>query len=199
MDYSEEIPHNERLEFLGDAILDTIIAKQLFDDFPEYTEAKLTLYKIALVREETLALVAKEINLGEHILISKWEQRSNGREKHAILSDTLEAIIGYLFIEWWYILAQKFVLRFIYKHISEIGNLLPVKSYKARVQEHSQQLYKKLPLYTETEDKIEETGNVLQYKSILSINDKVVSEWIAISKKKAQELAAKIFWETQKK
>jgi ribonuclease-3 len=71
MDYSEEIPHNERLEFLGDAILDTIIAKQLFDDFPEYTEAKLTLYKIALVREETLALVAKEINLGEHILISK--------------------------------------------------------------------------------------------------------------------------------
>jgi ribonuclease-3 len=151
------------------------------------------------VREETLALVAKEIDLWKHILVSKGEQKSQGREKAAILSDTLEAVIGYLFIEWGYDAAQAFVLEYIYKYISDIGKLLPVKSYKARIQEHSQQLYKKLPVYTQTEHKIEETGNVLQYKSVLSINDQKVSEWIAQSKKKAQEAAAKKFWEEKEK
>jgi ribonuclease-3 len=77
--------HNERLEFLGDAILGAVIAKLLFTKHPEMEESTMTLYKIALVREETLATVCREIHLDEKIFISKGEERSKGRKKDTIL------------------------------------------------------------------------------------------------------------------
>ncbi len=199
MDFVEEIKHNERLEFLWDAVLDTIIAKELFNDFPQYTESKLTLYKISLVREETLSLVATDIGIDKYVFISKGEEKSEWRKKDAILSDTLEAIIGYLFIEWGYDLASTFVLKHIYSYINKIQDLLPVKSYKARVQEFTQQQHKALPIYQQSEHTVEKTGNVLEYKSELIINARKVAEGIAPSKKKAQELAAKAFRENKTK
>jgi ribonuclease-3 len=77
--------HNERLEFVGDGILGAVITKLLFTDFPQMEESGMTLYKIALVREETLAEVAKEISLNTHLFISKGEEKMQGREKETIL------------------------------------------------------------------------------------------------------------------
>ena len=98
-DYKDLRYHNERLEFVGDGILWAIINKQLFLHHPEMPESELTLYKIALVREEILAEVARDVDLASVLLVSKWEERSEGRKKDSILSDALEALIGFVYVE----------------------------------------------------------------------------------------------------
>ncbi len=92
-DYKDTFTHNERLEFVGDGILGAVINKLLFINHPQMPESELTLYKIALVREEILAEVAKEINLNDIVFISKGEEKMQGRQKDSILSDTLEALM----------------------------------------------------------------------------------------------------------
>ncbi|HCB51465.1 TPA: hypothetical protein DEP21_02720 [Patescibacteria group bacterium] len=92
-DYKEITDHNERLEFLGDGILGAVINKLLFVNYPEKDESELTLYKIALVREETLAVAAKQIGLNNQIFISKGEEKMDGRNKNAILADCMEALL----------------------------------------------------------------------------------------------------------
>lgn len=80
-DYKQMLDHNERLEFLWDGILSAITNKLLYINYPNYSESDLTLYKIALVREETLAEVAKEIGLDKYIFVSKWEEKMEWRKK----------------------------------------------------------------------------------------------------------------------
>lgn len=98
-DFKEITAHNERLEFVGDGILGAVIAKLLFIRNPNMNESVMTLYKIALVREETLAEVAKDIGLDQQIFISRGEEHSKGREKDTILGDSFEALLGYLYID----------------------------------------------------------------------------------------------------
>lgn len=98
-DFKEVYDHNERLEFVGDSMLGSVIAKKLFLDFSSMQESTMTLYKIALVREETLCTVAKKIGLPQQLFISKGEERNGGREKASITSDAMEALIGYLALD----------------------------------------------------------------------------------------------------
>ena len=84
-DFKEITAHNERLEFVGDGILGAVITKMLFTNFPWMEESGMTLYKIALVREETLAEAAKDIALNQHIFVSKGEEKMQGTEKETIL------------------------------------------------------------------------------------------------------------------
>jgi ribonuclease-3 len=92
-DYINIYAHNERLEFLGDGILGAIINKLLFLKHPEMPESELTLYKIALVREENLAQVARDIGLDQMIFLSKGEEKMDGRKKDVIISDCLESFL----------------------------------------------------------------------------------------------------------
>jgi ribonuclease-3 len=98
-DYKDVFTHNERLEFVGDGILGAVINKLLFINHQQMPESDLTLYKIALVREEILAEIAADIKLNEMLFISKGEEKMQGRQKNSILSDGLEALIGYLYID----------------------------------------------------------------------------------------------------
>ena len=112
-DFKVITSHNERLEFLWDSILWACVAKLLFMNHPEMAESTMTLYKIALVREETLAEAAKKIRLNEKLVISKWEEHNNWREKETILWDAFEALLWYLYIDYW---AEE-VLNFIEKYL----------------------------------------------------------------------------------
>lgn len=194
-DFKESYHHNERLEFVGDAVLGSVIAKALFLDFPQMQESTMTLYKIALVREETLAEVAKKIWLNQHIFISKGEEKNNGREKFSIISDALEALIGYLFIDLGYESAEAFVLRYVYPEIKKIAQA-PVKSYKTMAQEKIQKLYKTLPTYTDTEAEVDQKHNVLSFRSEISVEGQVLAVGFGSNKKKAQEDAAKKYYES---
>lgn len=193
-DFKELYDHNERLEFVWDAILGSIIAKKLFLTFPEMSEAQMTLYKIALVREETLSIVAKKISLNNQLFISKWEERNNWREKASITSDALESLIWYLALDIGYETAEDFVLRYIY---TEINNLsISVKSYKTTAQESIQKLYKKIPIYKDSEEEYDDKHNVVRFRSEIIVNNSVVAVGFWTNKKKAQEDAAKNYCES---
>lgn len=194
-DHKEPLPHNERLEFLGDSILGAAINTMLYNNFDD-DESALTLYKILLVKEETLALVAKDIGLDKMILLGNGEERMGGRQKAVILADALEALIGYIFLECGRDQAYRFVAQHVY---TKLENLMkhPVKSYKSMVQEMIQKATKITPEYIDTEKKKDKKWNILVYVSELVAWQQVLSvgEWP--SKKKAQEEAAKKYYESQ--
>lgn len=196
-DFIEKVHDNERLEFLGDSILGAIVCSTLYTNFPQENEDQLTLYKIALIREETLAATAKEIGLDKHIFISNGEEKTDGRNKEAILADCLEALIGYIFIDNNYRAAETFVKKYIYSKIEKIEEYIPVKSYKSRVQEMIQKQHKTLPNYVDSEHQVDQGNNVITYKTELYVEQKLVATWFWPSKKKAQEEAAKKFLEEQ--
>ena len=189
-DYKDTFTHNERLEFVGDGILGAVINKLLFINHQEMPESDLTLYKIALVREEILAEIAKDIKLNDIIFISKWEEKMQGRQKASILSDALEALMGYLYIDLWFDITEQFIKTHIYTKLEQIEKS-PVKSYKTMIQEIVQKEHKVVPEYKDIEEKVDEKGNVTEYKSEIYIVGKKISEWFGSNKKKAQEEAAK--------
>ncbi len=192
-DYKDSIHHNERLEFVGDGVLGAIINKLLFVEHPGMSESELTLYKIALVREEILAEIAKDIQLNEIVFISKGEEKMQWRQKDSIISDTLEAVIGYLYIDLWINITEAFIKKYVYSKIHQISKN-PIQSYKTMVQEIVQKLHKQVPEYNDIEHIKDEKWNVIEYKSEISIVGKKVSEWCGSNKKKAQEEAAKKYY-----
>ena len=197
-DFKEIWDHNERLEFLWDGVLGAVICKLLFKNHPELQESGMTLYKIALVKEETLAIVARNIKLDEQIRISKWEEKMQWRKKDAILSDALESLIWYIFEDLWYDEAEKFVEKYIYS-MYDVVDKNPVKSYKTMVQESIQHDTKQTPVYIDFEEVKDSKWNVTKYRSELTVSWKKVSEWFGTNKKKAQEDAAKNYYITTKK
>lgn len=194
-DFKTITSHNERLEFVGDGILWAIVAKLLFSKFPQMEESEMTLYKIALVREETLARVWKSIGLDKMIFISKGEENAQGRDKDTILWDAVEALLGYLYVDIGEVAAQQFVEKYIFSLLPLI-NKTPIKSYKTMVQEYIQKDLKITPEYQEQEFEKDQKGNILQYTSSLFIQGEKKSEGKGTNKKKAQEAAAKNFYES---
>lgn len=174
-DYKDIFTHNERLEFVGDGVLGAVINKLLFVNHQEMTESDLTLYKIALVREEILAEIAKDIKLNEMVFISKGEEKMQGRQKDSILSDALEALIGYLYIDLGIEITEKFIKKYVYSKLERIEKS-PVKSYKTMIQEIVQKQHKVVPEYKDSEHIVDEKGNVTQYKSEIYIIGKKTSE-----------------------
>ncbi len=190
-DFTQNIQFNERLEFVGDAILGGVIAKMLYINFPDYDEAKLTLYKIALVREETLAQVAKDIWLNKVIFIGHWEEKTWWREKNTILADAFEAFIGYLYIDMWEETVYRFVENVLFKPYIEKINIEELKSYKSKLQEYVQKLYKIVPEYKDFEFEKDKKGNVIVFKAEVYINWEKWWEGFGPNKKRAQEEAAR--------
>jgi len=192
-DYKKMLLHNERLEFLWDWILSAVTNKLLFIEYPEYNESDLTLYKIALVREETLAEVAKKISLDKYIFVSKGEEKMQWRKKNAILSDCLESLLWFLYLDLWVEIVEKFIKQNIFNKIKTISKE-PVKSYKTMTQEYLQKEYKELPRYIDIEYQKDEKWNTSKYLSEIYVWDQKVSEWFGPNKKKAQEDAAKNYY-----
>lgn len=192
-DYKDVFTHNERLEFVGDGILGAIINKLLFINHQQMAESDLTLYKIALVREEILAEIAKDIKLNDIVFISKWEEKMQWRQKDSILSDALEALIGYLYIDLGIDITEQFIEKYIYTKLEQIEKS-PVKSYKTMIQEIVQKEHKVVPEYKDIEEKKDDKGNVIEYKSEIYVLEKKFSEGFGSNKKKAQEEAAKNYY-----
>jgi ribonuclease-3 len=186
--------HNQRLEFLGDSVLGLIIANQLYLDHTNFDEAQLTLWKISLVREETLFDVAKEIDLDKHILIGKGEDRKWGRDNPAILWDALEALIGYIYVDLWYEIVRQFVLDHVYSKKNTI-HLVWSKGWKSLLQEKLQELYKQLPIYHDEEVSRNDKTNFVEYQSTVYLEDRKLGEGRWSNKKKAQEEAARDAYE----
>ncbi|MFH1546250.1 MAG: ribonuclease III [Patescibacteria group bacterium] len=112
--------HNERLEFLGDAVLELIVTEFLFQKFPKKPEGELTALRSALVKGETLAEVAAELNFGEHLKLSKGEARSGGAEKPYLLANVFEAVLGAVYLDGGFEKAKKIIEKFLLSKLSKI-------------------------------------------------------------------------------
>ena len=151
--------HNERLEFLGDAILGLIIGKRLFDMFPQCPEGDLTRMRSSLVRETTLAAMAREFNLGDKLRLGQGELKSGGARRDSLLADAVESIIGAMFLDTHQDYAQvnQVVLTWFASRLAEISPNINQKDAKSQLQELLQA--KHLPLPTYTVDKITGADN----------------------------------------
>ncbi len=192
-DYNGDYVFNERLEFLGDAILGSIVARRLYLLYPDRPESDLTLFKIALVRAETFALVAQEIGLDKVIFLGKGEEKNAWRQKETILCDCLEAFLWYVALDIGVDTVEKIVGKYILIKL-DWQTELSVKSYKSHFQELLQKLYKITPRYEETEGKDPQTHEVI-YTSRVYKDDVLLGEGTGSNKKKAQEQAAKCAYE----
>ncbi len=139
--------HNERLEFLGDAVLGYLIAESLFRDQPTLAEDALTLIRAALVRKETLAEVAQSIGLGEFLSLGSGERKSGGRQRESILADTLEAVIGAVNLDGGIAAADALVQRLFAERLVAAGARGAHKDPKTRLQELLQGRALALPAY----------------------------------------------------
>ena len=134
--------HNERLEFLGDAVLELIVSEYLFINNPGMDEGLMTRVRSRAVYENALYDAARQIDLGRYLLLSHGEEHTGGREKPSILSDALEAVIGAVFIDGGIEPAKRFILSFAVESVREAVKTITVKDYKTQLQEHVQQAHK---------------------------------------------------------
>ncbi len=141
------LPDNERLEFLGDAVLNLVVAEMIFQRFPGFSEGRLTEIRVSLIREETLAQLAAELQLGQYLLLSKGEENSGGRNKQSNLADTIEALIGAVFLDFDLATARDFIVPRIERCLGDLSPVQASKNYKGKLQEHSQTEFRQLPLY----------------------------------------------------
>ena len=184
----EDIAQNERMEFLGDAILEFVSTKELYQKFPNSTEGELTAYRSALVKGKNLAKVAKEIGLGQYLFLSKGEEKSGGREKDYLLANTVEALIGAIFLDLGIDVAQEFIKRFILSKMDEILEKNIYIDAKSRFQEMAQEKEEYTPYY----EVIKEEGPDHRKKFTMGvyIKGELIAEGVGTSKQKAEDDAA---------
>ena len=130
---------NERLEFLGDAFLDAIIGEALYKRLPSAEEGNLTKARASIVCERSLAEAGRRLSIGEHMLFSRGEEKSGGRNRDSILADGMEAVIGAIYLDGGYEEAQNFVLRIFQDSLQAAGEgKLSNRDYKSEIQDHLQ-------------------------------------------------------------
>lgn len=139
--------HNERLEFLGDAVLELIITEHLFNNYPDHAEGELTSFRAAIVRTNALAKFARELGYGELLEMSKGEQATGGRDKDYLLANTFEAVLGAIYLDQGYEIAKDFINRTLVPHINEIVEKRLDIDAKSRFQEIVQKIIKQTPTY----------------------------------------------------
>lgn len=139
--------HNERLEFLGDSILSLVIAEALFHRFPDVSEGDMSRMRATLVREKTLAELAREFELGEYLILGPGELKSGGFRRESILADTVEAIIGAIYLDAGMEAIRPLLLKWYAERLDAIRPGADQKDPKTRLQEFLQGRRKPLPSY----------------------------------------------------
>lgn len=183
------VPHNERLEFLGDAVLELATTETLFEQFPKEPEGKLTTLRAALVNYQMLAKLSKQISLENFLLMSRGEAKDTGRARAVILANAMEALIGAIYLDGGYGEAKKFVEKFILPETSEVLQKKLYKDPKSLLQEKSQAELKVTPTYR----LLSESGPDHQKIFVVGVylDDKKISEGKGFSKQEAEVDAAR--------
>ncbi len=188
--------HNERLEFLGDAVLELIVTEYLFNKYTESTEGELTSYRSALVNAITLSDAASKLGMNDFLLLSKGEAKDLGRARQIILANTMEAFIGAVFLDAGYESAKFFISKYIFSLIEKIVEEKSWLDAKSKFQEQSQENEAVTPLYKT----IKEEGPDHDKKFTVAVflgKDKI-AEGEGKSKQEAEQVAAQKALEVKK-
>jgi len=161
---------NERLEFLGDAVLELIIRDILLARFPAFSEGKLSNMRAAIVNEDSLSTIARSLGVGPYILLSRGEQENKGQEKKSILSNVYEAILAAVYYDGGFAAVYELVQRHVATLIDEIAPKGFYRDYKSRLQEYCQKNFCALPRYVIVTEK--GPDHIKTYESQVFINNK---------------------------
>ncbi|HOU46016.1 MAG TPA: ribonuclease III [Candidatus Pacearchaeota archaeon] len=182
--------HNERLEFLGDAVLELIVTDYLYHNYPESSEGALTSWRSALVNSTMLSQKAKELNFEEYLLLSKGESKETGKSRQLIMANTFEAFIGALYLDKGYGACREFIERHLIK--KELDSIIEKRLFldgKSYFQEKAQEIDKVTPTY----QVLEEWGpdHDKHFKVGVYLKDSLCAVGEGSSKQEAEESAAK--------
>ncbi len=180
--------HNERLEFLGDAVLELSVTDHLYREFPKSDEGDLTGYRAALVNATMLSGIAEALGMNECLLLSKGEARDTGRARGVILANTFEAVVGALFLDQGYAAADSFIKKYVLSHISEVIEKESWRDPKSAFQEYAQAEYGVTPKYKTVS--AEGPDHDKRFVVSVSVGDNVMGEGEGKSKQEAEQAAA---------
>jgi len=144
---SKGVDHNERLEFLGDSVVNFVIAEALYQQFPKATEGELSRWRASLVNRDTLADLAKEFELGRHLFLGPGELRSGGSERQSILSCAMEAIIGAVYLDGGFAIVRDKIIEWYGPLLQSLSSAASHKDPKTLLQEYLQSRRMGLPIY----------------------------------------------------
>jgi ribonuclease-3 len=192
----KKVINNERLEFLGDAVLNLIVGEFLYKKFPKSPEGVLSKLRANLVSEKGFTKLAVAINLGDYIYLSDAEERNKGRKKASILSDAFEAIMGAIYLEAGLDILKPMILKLLDENYDQINMQELFSDYKTALQEVTQAHFGSIPVY-KVESAIGPDHDKV-FELSLWINDKHYATAKGKSKKLAQQAAAKIVLEQLK-
>lgn len=184
----ESLPDNERLEFLGDAVLDLVISQYLLASLPDSPEGELTRIRADVVALPSLARLAKELRLGAGLLLGRGEERSGGRDKPSLLADALEALFGAIFTDGGFEAARTVVLP-LFVPLLQQASVDEGQDFKSRLQEVLQASQRGLPVYQLTETSGPAHERV--YRIDVLINERTFGSGQGRTKKSAEQSAAK--------
>ncbi len=186
-------PSNERLEFLGDSVLNFIVTEKLYKEFPNLTEGDLTEIRSSLVCRDTLAGLASSLKLGNWLLLGRGEEANGGRTKKSNLANTMEALIGALYLDQGLTKVRKFVLSQLNPELEKIKAGKAAQNYKALVQEFIQGQKKPTPIYR----LVQASGpdHSKKFTAEILVEGEALGRGTGKSKKTAESQAAKVAWE----
>ncbi len=185
-----EVSSNERLEFLGDSILSFVVSQELFKKYPEYDEGVLTNIRSLLVNTKTLAEVAKSLDFGQFLRLSRGEEEAKGRENQSLLADCFEAYIGALFLDQGLNAVTTFIASALFERMVAIVNGKQFKDPKSLFQEYTQSIHHASPNYKVVKE--EGPSHAKIFTVGVYVKDSLWGEGIGKSKQEAEEQAAKI-------
>jgi len=194
---SEPIKHNERLEFLGDSVLDILVSDYLVNRYSEFAEGTLSKIRAAVVNETCLARLAKNIKLGNYLLLGRGEDLSGGREKASILADTFEALAGAVYCDGKFDAASNTFLPLLIEEITKTAQSWSFRDFKSDLQEYTQNKLVCIPSYKV----VREIGpdHAKKFEVIVIIKNEVEGKGFGRSKKEAEQAAAKMAMENYSK
>lgn len=181
--------HSERLEFLGDAVLELCVSEILMRRYPDFSEGDLSKLRAAIVNEKQLANFSRNFGLGEYLFLGKGEEQTSGREKPSLLADAYEAILGAVYLDRGFKKASEVIER----HYADLLDRTPTadfyRDYKTELQEKSQGLFKAIPRYRLVSEKGPDHDKIFEIELI--IRNDLLGRGRGRNKKEAEQMAAK--------
>jgi ribonuclease III len=181
--------HNERLEFLGDAVLELAVSELLMKRYPDFSEGDLSKMRAAIVNEKQLASLARNFRLGDYLYLGRGEEQTSGREKSSLLADAYEAILGGIYLDR----GVKKAFQVIQKHYSNLLDQTPphafYQDYKTELQERCQSLYRAIPRYKLVAERGPDHDKTFDVE--IYIRNQIMGRGFGRSKKEAEQEAAR--------
>lgn len=187
------IGSNERLEFLGDAVLGIVVTDHLYRTYPEMSEGELAKVRASVVNSAALAELAAELRIGDALLLGKGEDQSGGREKPSILADAMEALIGAVYLDKGWVASVHMVMHLMGDRIEMAAAGPGGQDYKTRLQELCARMFDQLPVYSVSD---EGPDHAKEFQAVVHLRGHAQGSGRGRSKKQAEQAAARAAWES---